>query len=47
MSKLNKGSSSKPNQPKRGRLTDHGLKKRPGATPEQMRHLLHHHYQLQ
>jgi hypothetical protein len=29
-----------PNQPKRGRLTDHGRKNRPGATPEQMRHAL-------
>jgi hypothetical protein len=40
MGKLNKGPSSKPNQPKGGRLTDHGRKKRPGATPEQMRSAL-------
>ena len=39
MPRLNKGSTcmSKKGQPKKGEITDHVMKKRPGATPDQMR----------
>jgi len=37
MSKLNKGIASKKGQPKKAKLTDHDVRKRPGATAEQMR----------